>query len=154
METSFFYLIGAILSSGVAMVLLKMGVLRMGTRETVFFRSLSQTILVFLVVFLLFGTTKFSLPYRIEIIYPILHALMSGIAFITFTKGLKVVEVSIARPIMNLNFMITVVLGVLILGESLNPKMCVGIIMAIIAIILLSSASKSRPRKSLVSPQY
>ncbi|MFP4143240.1 MAG: EamA family transporter [Thermoplasmata archaeon] len=57
----------------------------------------------------------------------------------SFCKGLKTVGASNAKPMMVLATITTVILGVVLLNESLSVPKIVGILLAILTVIVLSS---------------
>ena len=59
-----------------------------------------------------------------------------GLALYVYT--LRTAKVSIAAPLAQLNVAVTVLLGVLLLGEQLKLTQAVGVVLALIAIFLLA----------------
>lgn len=139
MDVGLCYLVGLILSLGSSTVLLRLSILTKDVNYARFFRSLFQTIFVFLGVILLLGFSILSLPRKIGILFSALNGVFGGCAFIIFCRGIKTVDASVAKPFMVLATIITVTLGIILLGESLTLKKGLGICLAIVAVVLLSA---------------
>jgi|GEM_PF-6310406 len=140
MNVSFLYLIGAVLCQGIKTVFLRLGILKGTVDETRFVRAFFQTAFVVLAV-ACFKSSHLSIPLKVEIIYPVLNGLLGGLAFIAFCRGLQKIEASRAKPILAVRMAVSVILGVLVLGEAMTTQKGAGIIMAGVAVLLLSSES-------------
>ncbi|MBS3782249.1 MAG: DMT family transporter [Candidatus Thermoplasmatota archaeon] len=133
-----FYLLGLIFTLGLSTVFLRMGILRKGADQTRFFRSLMQTIIIATAVIALYGLTNLAGSFSFQIAYPAINGLFGALAFISFCEGLKTVGASTAKPMMVLATITTVTLGVVLLNESLFISKMIGILLAILAVIVLS----------------
>ena len=141
-ETTLLLLIGTLIATGTSTFFLKVGVIKIGETHARFFRVLTQTVWIILILTIVFGRSTFYIPLQFETIYVILNGVCAGIAFISFTRSLKVLEAGTARTLLNLNIAITIVLGILVLGESLTIKKTIGSVMALTAMFLLTSKRK------------
>lgn len=131
-------LVVMILSAGTSTVLLRMAILRGGTDETRFFRALFQTLLVVGGVVVLLGPAGALPPPRIGVAFAALNGAFGGIAFILFTKGLETVEASTGKPALVVGMVVTVGLGIVVLGESVSARKLLGVALAGVAVYLLS----------------
>ena len=138
MELTFLFLIGAVLCHGIKTVFLRLGILEGSVNKARFVRALFQTFLVIFVASF-FRSPSFAIPFKFEIIFPILNGLLGGFAFVAFCKGLEMVEASTAKPILAIRMAVPVALGVMVLGETMTLKKGLGIVMAGLAVFLLSS---------------
>lgn len=138
MEIPLLFLLGAVICQGIKTVFLRMGILEGDVDAVRLVRSFSQTALVVGVVASI-KPTSIGIPYQIGAIYPALNGLLGGIAFIALCKALETVEASTAKPILGVRMVMSVSLGVMVLGESMTVKKGIGILLAAIAVLLLSS---------------
>ncbi len=60
-----------------------------------------------------------------------------GISFIVWLKVLKYFEVSFARPITSIGYIITLIIAVIILGESINFSKIIGTLLIVFGVIFL-----------------
>lgn len=144
MGIGFCYLVGIIFSFGFSTILLRLGVSKKDVNEVRLFRCLSQTLFVFLGILLLFDFSMFSIPATIGVLFPACNGVLGGCAFILFCGGLKKVDTSVAKSFMVLATIISVILGILLLGENITLKKGVGTSLAIVAVVLLSLGKKGR----------
>lgn len=135
------YLIGLIFSLGLSTVFLRLGILKTGADRTRFFRALMQTVVISTAVVAFYGLTNIAASISFQIIYPAINGMFGAVAFILFCRGLKTVGASTAKPMMVLATITTVGLGVILLDESLFVSKIIGILLAIVAVIILSSES-------------
>ena len=70
--------------------------------------------------------------------YAFIAGVLLGMAFIFMFKAYSVGPVSVIVPIISLNLIIPVTFGTLVLHEQVTPSKVIGIILACIAIFLLS----------------
>lgn len=82
---------------------------------------------------------KLHIPRSGSVIYPILGGISVTIGSIAFFTVIEKIPIGIARSIAGLAVLITALLGVLLLGETLSIKHHIGIVLAVAAMILLSS---------------
>lgn len=113
----------------------KIGVAKVGTASSLLL-NFSTTFLV--VVSYLILIQKLHIPRSGPVIYPILGGASAAIGSIAFFIALEKTPVSVARPMAGLAVLVTALLGLLLLGESLTLKQYIGVGLAIVAIILLS----------------
>lgn len=133
------YLVGLILSLGSSTVLLRLGIFKKDVNTARFFRCLFQTCFVFLGVVLLIGKSIFSIPENIGFLFPALNGFLGGGAFILFCRGIKTIDAGVAKSFMVLSTIISAALGIFLLGECLTLQKGVGIGLALVAVILLST---------------
>lgn len=72
--------------------------------------------------------------------YSILGGITAAIATILFFLALEEETISKVVPIVNLNVVVGVILGVIILKDEINLRITAGIVLAIISIYLLTSS--------------
>ncbi|MBS3816815.1 MAG: DMT family transporter [Candidatus Thermoplasmatota archaeon] len=133
------YLLGLILALGLSTVFLRLGILKKGVDFTRFFRAVMQTAIIFSTVIFLYGLVGLSITLNLDIIYPALNGIFGAVAFILFCRGLENVGASRAKPMMVLATITTVTLGVILLNENLFLSKMIGILLASLALILLST---------------
>lgn len=72
--------------------------------------------------------------------YSVLGGITAAIATILFFLAIEQETISRVVPIVNLNVVVGVILGVLILKDEINLRITAGIVLAIISIYLLTSS--------------
>lgn len=132
------YLALTVLGFGVGTVLLRMAILAGRTDDARFFRTLVQTLFVFAGVALVVGPSGFGVPLRAGTGFAALNGVLSAVAFILYSKGLETVEASTAKPVLAGGLVVSVSLGILVLGESASARKLVGIALAGLAVVLLA----------------
>ena len=85
--------------------------------------------------YMFFEKIKFDQP---TLIYLIVGGVIAGLAQIFFFMALKEGKINTVVPIRNLALIVTVVLGIIFIGEQLTLLKALGIVLAVIAIFLLS----------------
>ena len=60
-----------------------------------------------------------------------------GISFLLWLKVLKYFEVSFARPMTSLGYILTLLIAVIILGESINLSKIIGIVLIVTGVFFL-----------------
>jgi drug/metabolite transporter (DMT)-like permease len=135
------FVLGTILGFGLSTALLRAAIVT-GTTDTARLLRVSiQTAIVFAGVALGGTVLLFDGSLRGGSIYPVLNGLLSGVAFISFSKGLESVDASTAKPLLTIATVVAVGLSVLFLGDRLTPRTVAGIAFAIGAVYLLTSES-------------
>ena len=114
----------------------KIGVSKIGAEVCIL---LTASIELIVVIGYLASIQKLHIPRSWSLTYPILAGTSVAIGTIAFLTALEKIPVSIARPMTGLSILVTVLLGVAFLHETLTVKHYLGIGMAIASIILLSS---------------
>lgn len=105
--------------------------------QAIFWISVVSDILI--VLYLLISNQFF--PLRLEekgIMYSIISGITGGIAIILFYILLKKYQASIVLPLTSLYPVVVVILGILILKEKITYLNGIGVVLALIAIYLLS----------------
>lgn len=105
--------------------------------QAIFWISVISDILI--VLYLLISNQFF--PLRLEekgIMYSIISGITGGIAIILFYILLKKYHASIVLPLTSLYPVVVVILGILILKEKITYLNGIGVVLALIAIYLLS----------------
>lgn len=85
--------------------------------------------------------TGFDLNYT-SIRYSILGGITAAIATILFFLAISQETLSKVVPIVNLNVVVGVILGVVILKDEINLRIMIGIVLAIISIYLLAAGTE------------
>ncbi len=135
------YLILAVISLGFTTIFLRLGILKNGLNNARFYRAITQTLIVVFAVILVTGVNGLSIPRTTGIIYPALNGVLGAGAFMLFCSGLETVDASTAKPIVIIATITSVILGIVILGESFTIEKLVGITLAVVAVGLLSHES-------------
>jgi drug/metabolite transporter (DMT)-like permease len=95
---------------------------------------------VFMPTVALYGLLTHSLRFTIGTLWGGLVGLFVLIGFYNFAYSLKSGSISVNAPVFRLNFVITVALAVLLLGESLTAYKIAGVVLALVAVWLLLAA--------------
>jgi drug/metabolite transporter (DMT)-like permease len=85
----------------------------------------------------LYGLATGTLVLRTSAVWNGLAGLFMFIGLFNFLRSLASGPVSIAAPIFRLNFVVTSVLAILVLGEPLTPAMPIALVLALVATWLL-----------------
>lgn len=129
----------AIVCFGASTAFLRAAILD-GTTDTArFLRVGVQTAIVFAGVSVVGAAAVLADATRYGAVYPALNGLLSGAAFVSFSRGLESAEASTAKPLLAVGTIVSVVLGILLLGEQLTPRKAAGIAFGIAAVYLLTS---------------
>jgi drug/metabolite transporter (DMT)-like permease len=90
-------------------------------------------------VFVMKGLAGFRFRASPGVAFAALNGALGGVAFILFSKGLESVEVSRAKPAMVVGMVVPVVLGFALLQEPMTPRKAIGVVLAGVAVYLLSA---------------
>ena len=109
---------------------------RMNVTQMIFYRSLAQTFILGLVVWL--GSTSLStgLPVRYTV-YALLQGVAVTVMLFFYLSAVKTTDVSIVNPIVSASPLITYILAVVILNEPLNIMRMSGVILVVGGILLI-----------------
>lgn len=109
---------------------------RMNVTQMIFYRSLAQTFILGLVVWL--GSTSLStgLPVRYTV-YALLQGVAVTVMLFFYLSAVKTTDVSIVNPIVSASPLITYILAVVILNEPLNIMRVSGVILVVGGILLI-----------------
>ena len=88
--------------------------------------------------YIYFTKTPIMPEQKIYVLYAILIAIPMAIAVLTLYLAIERGPVSVVMPIYGLNAMVTVLLGIIVLHEPVTVPKIVGMVLAVIAIVLLS----------------
>ena len=88
--------------------------------------------------YIYFTKTPIMPEQKIYVLYAILIAIPMAIAVLTLYLAIAKGPVSVVMPIYGLNAMVTAVLGIVVLHEPVTIPKVVGLVLAVVAIILLS----------------
>ena len=130
----------ALLSAGFAAltaVLAKVGVAGVNSDYATFIRTV--VILIFLSALLAF-TGQFqalSTLSRRSLLFLVLSGLATGLSWLCYFRALKLGPVSQVAPIDKLSLLLVAVLGVLFLGEKLQPRNWLGVVLMAAGALLL-----------------
>ncbi|UCE98004.1 MAG: EamA family transporter [Dehalococcoidia bacterium] len=95
-------------------------------------------IVVFLTFYIFITNTNLEPDKGIYLWYTLLASILLAVGIITLYMAIQKGPISIVLPIYSLNAIITSVLGILILEETVTIEKVLGIVLAIPAIILLT----------------
>lgn len=80
---------------------------------------------------------KYKINRHILIIGPVCGVLFAT-ACLSFLKALEYVDISLVSPILQMNFIVSYLLGIIFLGESVTRRKLIGIGCVVVAVLLLS----------------
>ena len=131
----------ALLSAGFAAltaILAKVGVAGVNSDYATFIRTV--VILVFLSALLAFTGQFQSLSTisRRSLLFLVLSGLATGLSWLCYFRALKLGPVSQVAPIDKLSLLLVAVLGVLFLGEKLQPRNWLGVLLMAAGALLLA----------------
>lgn len=128
--------LAAALGWGCSDLLAAIGSRRMGSRATVMVAQI--------VGLLCFGllwvvtTPEWRLPAR-DVVILLGSGCFAGIAYFTAYRGLELGPVALVSPIASAFAAVTVLLAVVVLGESLGPILLSGVVLTIVGVVLAST---------------
>lgn len=143
------YILLAIVALGANTVFLRLSLTEKRPNQTRLVRAITQTVIIVSAFFLL--NTGSSLSISLGLFFPLLNGLLGGLAFISFSRGLQEVDASVAKPIVAVNLVIPVSLGIVVLGESLSIYKVLGVVFSILAVYLLTSGESNQHEPELES---
>jgi len=88
--------------------------------------------------YIYFTKTPIMPEQKVYILYAILIAIPMAIAVLTLYLAIARGPVSVVMPIYGLNAMVTALLGIIVLHEPVTVPKMVGLVLAVVAIVLLS----------------
>jgi len=88
--------------------------------------------------YIYFTKTPIMPEQKVYIGYAILIGIPMAIAILTLYLAIAKGPVSVVMPIYGLNAMVTVILGIIVLHEPVTVPKVAGLVLAVVAIILLS----------------
>lgn len=125
-------------------ILEKITLAKMNVTQMIFYRSLSQTIILGIVVW--FGTTSLSagIPMKYTV-YALLQGVAITIMLFFYLSAIKTTDVSFVNPVIAASPLITYTLAVVILNEPLNFVRLSGVILVVGGIILILYSKQATP---------
>lgn len=133
------YLLATVVGFGASTALLRVAILDGETDTARLVRVAFQTAVVLAAVLAVDAASILSDSMQYGAVYPALNGLLSGFAFIAFSKGLESTDASIAKPLLAVGTIVSVALGILLLGEHLTLRKSAGILIGIAAVYLLTT---------------
>jgi drug/metabolite transporter (DMT)-like permease len=128
--------LAAALGWGCSDLLAAIGSRRMGSRATVMVAQIVG-LLCFGILWLV-TTPEWGLPARdVAILFG--SGCFAGIAYFTAYRGLELGPVALVSPIASAFAAVTVLLAVVVLGESLGPILLSGVVLTIVGVVLAST---------------
>jgi len=91
-----------------------------------------------IIAYIYFTKTPIMPEQKIYFWYAILIGLPMAIAILTLYMAIARGPVSVVMPIYGLNAMVTALLGILVLHEPVTVPKALGLVLAVVAIVLLS----------------
>jgi drug/metabolite transporter (DMT)-like permease len=128
-----------ILSLGATTVFLRLAIDRGSVDDARLLRASFQTLAIVVGVAAVKGSVGFHVVVRPGVAAAALNGALGGVAFIVFSKGLESVDVSRAKPAMVVGMVVPVVLGFTLLQEPMTVRKAAGVVLAGVAVYLLSS---------------
>jgi drug/metabolite transporter (DMT)-like permease len=123
---------------GGSTVLLRKAILDGRTNDARLYRTLVQTVLVAVAFVAVAGPGGFAVPVNAGALFAATNGALSGLAFVLYSRGLETVEASTAKPALASGMVVSVTLGILVLGESVSARKVAGVALAGLAIYLLA----------------
>ncbi len=125
-------------------ILEKITLAKMNVTQMIFYRSLSQTIILGIVVW--FGTTSLStgIPMKYTV-YALLQGVAITVMLFFYLSAIKTTDVSFVNPVIAASPLITYTLAVVILNEPLNFVRLSGVILVVGGIILILYSKQATP---------
>jgi drug/metabolite transporter (DMT)-like permease len=128
--------LAAALGWGCSDLLAAIGSRRMGSRATVMVAQIVG-LLCFGLLWLV-TTPEWGLPAR-DVAILLGSGCFAGIAYFTAYRGLELGPVALVSPIASAFAAVTVLLAVVVLGESLGPILLSGVVLTIVGVVLAST---------------
>ncbi len=117
-------------------ILEKITLAKMNVTQMIFYRSLSQTIILGIVVW--FGTTSLSTGIPIKYTaYALLQGVAVTIMLFFYLSAIKTTDVSFVNPVIAAAPFITYILAIVILNEPLNLLRVSGVVLVVGGIIMI-----------------
>lgn len=85
----------------------------------------------------LYGIASGTLVFNLAALWGVLAGMFAFTGFYNFAQSLRDGHVSINAPVFRLSFVLTAILAVVFLGESLTPAKLIGLLIALVAVWLL-----------------
>jgi drug/metabolite transporter (DMT)-like permease len=128
--------LAAALGWGCSDLLAAIGSRRMGSRATVMVAQIVG--LLCLGLLWVVTTPEWRLPAR-DVVILLGSGCFAGIAYFTAYRGLELGPVALVSPIASAFAAVTVLLAVVLLGESLGPILLTGVVLTIVGVVLAST---------------
>jgi len=130
--------IGAIIFWGIWGFLYKVGVSKIGMQKALFWSSLAYTTInIIIILVLLRGGVKTELNSGVNAI--VFGSVFAALGTLIFLFSLEKYQASIVIPLTALYPIVSVLLGILLLGERLTGQHFAGIVLGVIAGYLLAT---------------
>jgi len=143
METSlasswaFWALLSAMFAAMTA-IFAKVGVEGVDSDVATFIRTI---VILFTLGFILFALRKFHSPGALSTktwVFLVLSGLATGASWIGYFRALKAGPASLVAPVDKLSVILVAIFGVLLLGERLDPRQWIGVLLVASGAILLA----------------
>lgn len=118
-------------------ILEKITLAKMNVTQMIFYRSLSQTLILGIIV--LFGASSLStgtIPVKYTA-YALLQGVAVTVMLFFYLSAIKTTDVSLVYPIISAAPLITYILAVAILNEPLNVLRMLGVVLVVGGVILI-----------------
>ncbi|MCG8341296.1 MAG: EamA family transporter [Chlorobiales bacterium] len=117
-------------------ILEKITLAKMNVTQMIFYRSLSQTLILGIVVW--FGTSSLSTGIPVKYtVYALLQGVAVTIMLFFYLSAIKTTDVTFVNPVIAASPLITYILAVVILNEPLNVIRLLGVVFVVGGIILI-----------------
>lgn len=135
----------ALLSAGFASltaILAKVGVQGVNSDYATFVRTIVILVFIFAILMFTGQFQSFTALTRRSQIFLILSGLATGFSWLCYFRALKLGPVSQVAPIDKLSLLLVAVMGVVFLGEKLQPRNWLGVILMAVGALLLALKQK------------
>ena len=117
-------------------ILEKITLAKMNVTQMIFYRSLSQTLILGIVVW--FGTSSLSTGIPVKYtVYALLQGVAVTIMLFFYLSAIKTTDVTFVNPVIAASPLIPYILAVVILNEPLNVIRLLGVVFVVGGIILI-----------------
>lgn len=137
MEWIIYATLSAVFAAATA-ILAKIGVKNIDSNLATAIRTVVIFIFAWGIVFFQHTQKDITAIPKTSLIFLVLSGLATGLSWIFYFKALQIGDASKVVPIDKLSLVFTVILATLVLKESLNFKMIIGVIMMVIGSVLIA----------------
>lgn len=106
--------------------------------DSLFVKSIIMSLIVAIIVVFTTGAKSLKTAPKIDIIYLIIAAIVGTFAWLTYNIALSSGSLSIVSLIYRSSFIISILMGVLLLSETFTALKIIGVIFSIIGLVLVS----------------
>lgn len=106
--------------------------------DSLLVKSIIMSLIVAIIVVFTTGAKSLKTASKIDIIYLVVAAVVGTFAWLTYNIALSSGSLSLVSLIYRSSFVISILMGVFLLGETFTTVKIVGVIFSIIGLVLVS----------------